>query len=96
MKDVVIAGKGALAEKIFRWYLKFDHEYHIVCFVPVVPADNDLDEWCSSKMENLANEHNIPYVKSGRLEDIEGIDRSDFNCDILQLKLHQFVHPIYN
>ena len=85
MKTVVVCGKGDLAVRILEWFLKRPAKYKIICIVPVKLEEQELDNWVSTKLVDTALLHKIPVVDSGKIEDIEGINKSDFQCDIMQV-----------
>jgi methionyl-tRNA formyltransferase len=85
MKTVVVCGKGDLAVRILEWFLKRPAKYKIICIVPVKSEEQELDDWVSTELVDTALSHKIPVVDSGKIEDIEGINKSDFQCDIMQV-----------
>jgi methionyl-tRNA formyltransferase len=91
MKTVVVCGKGTLAVKILEWFLGRPTEYKIICVVPVKLDEQGPEDWASNKLVDIASAHKIPIVESGKIEDIKGINKSDFQCDIMQVCFYKSI-----
>jgi methionyl-tRNA formyltransferase len=76
LQTVVVLGKGSLAIQVAAWFRE-SSEHELVTVVPVVPEP----AWTQSLVE-WAHAHDVPYVESGRVEDLAGVDGDDWTIDL--------------
>lgn len=75
-KTVVVLGKGALAIKIAKWFLK-SSEYKLLLVVPVVPEPT----WTNSFIK-WAKENSVRYVSSGNYIDTPKYLKGNLSIDL--------------
>jgi methionyl-tRNA formyltransferase len=59
--------------------------------VPVISDEQGLSDWSYNKLEVIALANQIPLVETGKIEDIEGINKADFHCDIMQVIFYKSI-----
>ena len=75
-KRVILLGKGDLAIRVADWFLRAEN-YELAYVVPDMPEPTwtgSITQWC------VAND--VPFVASGRFEDLPGVRGDDWHIDI--------------
>ncbi|MBM3205162.1 formyl transferase [Candidatus Uhrbacteria bacterium] len=76
MKHVILLGKGALAVKVADWFLA-SPDYQLVRVVPNMPESPGFPS-----LRSWAIEHQIPWVETGKTDDIPGIHEEGASIDL--------------
>ena len=76
MKHVVVLGKGILAVKVAQWLFE-SSEYQLDCVVPNFPESTNMPS-----LRTWAEEHGVPFVATGKTEDIPGIQDASVVGDL--------------
>lgn len=76
-KKVIVMGKGVLAIRICKWFLR-SSDYELIQVVPVIPEP----KWTKSLIE-WAKKNKIPFVKSGCFNDIAEVRKADWDVELV-------------
>lgn len=77
VKQVVLLGKGELAIRIGEWFLRSEN-HALVAVVPSMPPPS----WAPSLVD-WAQQHGIPWVQSGRYEDLPQLADPQWRPDLV-------------
>lgn len=75
-KRTIVLGKGTLAIQIADWFRR-SAAHDLIQVVPVIPEPTWTDSFVA-----WAEETGVPFVASGRYEDIEGVMAADWRVDL--------------
>jgi methionyl-tRNA formyltransferase len=86
---VILMGKGALAVRIAQAFMASD-EHELALVVPVIPEPRwttSLRAWCERAQ--------VPFVASGRIEDIPGVDAPDWEAELVFSVFYDRILPAW-
>lgn len=75
-RRVVLLGKGSLAVRVADWFVQ-SPEWELATVVPTVPEPSWTDSLIAWSEAN-----GIPYVSSGRHNDVPGVEEDDWSVDL--------------